>query len=1499
MTSLLTRFMTLPMPVRAGLVVVSGGGLMMAVFVLAQGSNAAMFALVTGLAVIAALAAAWKLVQKKRAGKKAKPLERDLAGNAAAAPSGVSEPAKRAALDDLRKRFDEGVEKFRDAGKNIYSLPWYLLVGEPGSGKTEAIRHSNVPRPRGLQDELQGVGGTLNMNWWFTNHAIILDTAGRLMFEEVDPGATSEWTEFLKMLRRNRPRCPINGLLLVVPADSLIRDTADSIQRKAGKIAERLDGIQRALGVRFPVFVVVTKCDLINGFREFFEHLSGTDPDTQHQMLGWSNPAELDEAFDPERVDEHLQTVRERLSRRRTGLLLDPVHSEDPAKRRLDEVDALYDFPDAFTQIGPRLRRYMEAIFTPGEWSSKPLFLRGIYFTSSMREGDALDSAIAEAIGVPVESLPEGRVWKRELALFLRDLFEKKVFKERGLVTRVSNTKKALRKRRAIVWGTAGFGTLLVAAFTWIGWNQLDRDVARPTRFWSGAIEAFGRGETSVDQSEGNVFFRPIVSTEFVGGPSGYNGGGSTPFEEVVGYSRAKPWTIAGFPLTLRDRAREAVRAPWVFKPVAFVTEGFTTDLSKSERLSAAGTLFELSVVGPAIESARVRLGRLLADEEAAWTPAATEALGALLSMEVAGLQDAKDRDPSDVLALLRFALDGDSEALAGLERDRQQIEAMVEWTYGEGDRAWPAPWMTGDLSQLETGVNRFIDSWDGEKQKLDDALARAENLVSDLESLKEAEASLHLLSSGLSSGAMEVDGRWAARMAGVESAAADVESSLEAFALGERSLDRAFEDAMQDRRDRVIRSHELVRKALDAVVKIEDATRPEVRAGSGDDEVRHRQLGEMHVLLEQSVERLEDSLDARVEALGDDVKELGTLMFASSSPEGYAFRGRLGQYRLADAQIRPADPAAPSTFGQIGTALTSVDERAATATTHAEEPLAARPRGAGEQDAEEFNDTARAVSIRGIEFGRRKWSGLYISAFLDLVESEGGLNAAVARHAVGRGLTLERPDLPLLQTSRSLEPSLKLAFHPEAARDLLSDMLGVIQAFEAQVERRPLGAQTSAARVSSARLACVSYVDAYLGYWTTTLMTEELRVNPALTWAQLNESISSLNAEAINRGFREVSQHLADAREKLRGVLDPSDPTRFSVGLAALERVIASTAETRVDPLFATRCAQLLMSWQGVIADDPVLARAALLRGASADPGKFVYWVPPGSAADPLESYWQDLSARFLESLGAAYGLEATRSLTTLENARVFPLAPPTFPIAGPAGASQQLDPDALEGLRAAIAVVGQPDAVPAPGAVQGLPTRQRNAYSALITPAGSTGLAEQFDRVLASLAAPGMPGLAPGQEPRLRCSVAILDREKANGDNELGRKFRRAALTQGERDEASVATRAPVAGRARCGTVDYPGEGVELKFWVDEAVGEPDATLKVVGPWAPLRLLHPGRLGEPTASAMIPEGSDGKVWEVEVLLPHDGEILSLWLELTFEKALPSLESWPGALGG
>src|SRR5260370_20645141 len=184
--------------------------------------------LVVLLVVIVGGYVLWHYLQRRKQNAR---LRGELQQSTTAVPRGMS-ATDLAKLDSLRKKFQDGVDAFRSRGKDLYTLPWYVIIGEPGSGKTEAVRHCNVGFPPGMHEGdndtgYMGAGGTINMNWWFTNYAVLLDTAGRLVFEEVKPGETNEGKEFLKLLKKNRPYCPINGLMLVIPSDTSITDAAD------------------------------------------------------------------------------------------------------------------------------------------------------------------------------------------------------------------------------------------------------------------------------------------------------------------------------------------------------------------------------------------------------------------------------------------------------------------------------------------------------------------------------------------------------------------------------------------------------------------------------------------------------------------------------------------------------------------------------------------------------------------------------------------------------------------------------------------------------------------------------------------------------------------------------------------------------------------------------------------------------------------------------------------------------------------------------------------------------------------------------------------------------------------------------------------------------------------------------------------------------------------------------------------------------------------------
>lgn len=728
---------SLPTSVKVLLATLSAGLIAALVYII--DSRATVFVLI-GIVVVIVLFLLYlwilHLIRKRQAAQ----MSGDMSQHSTVIPRGVSDPSQRAKLDNLRRNFQTGVSKFREAGKDIYKLPWYVVVGEPGAGKTEAIRHSNVGFPPGMQDELQGAGGTINMNWWFTNQAVLLDTAGKLMFEQVPAGSSNEWLEFLKLLKKSRPECPVNGLILAIPADSLIKNSADEIVKKAQRIAEQLSTIQKALDVRFPVFVLITKTDLINGFREFFEHVK--DPQLQHQILGWSNPADLDAPFQPEQVDQYLQQVVTRVRRRRLGLLQDPTpRGEGPASsnsappwavqptqtndaaRRLDEVDALFALPTSLGLLAPRLRRYLELIFVPNEWSGKPLFLRGIYFTSAMREGSALDLELANAVGVPVDTLPDGRMWARESAYFLRDLFLEKIFKEKGLVTRASNTRRMLRRRQWIFFACGFAGLAVLLACTLIYKSSLDRSVGTESLYWMAASKDWQKDGT----------WTPVVAEKFRGK---YDFMGA----REIAISKDHKVKLTDFHQELATRVQKDIEIPWVFAPMGSWLNG-----ANAKRREAQRILFEGGVVKPIILATRATV----VNSRDNWSPASSDALAFLVRLEGMIYRRSSGLSSDDLSA------DGFLKPAAGFlysdTKSDPALSSAFEWTYlngGDGRGYWPPRWLSAGFSIdkntfINDGLVGFLHDA-GEREKLQEVgFAQIKNVRTEVRTLRQVEDDL------------------------------------------------------------------------------------------------------------------------------------------------------------------------------------------------------------------------------------------------------------------------------------------------------------------------------------------------------------------------------------------------------------------------------------------------------------------------------------------------------------------------------------------------------------------------------------------------------------------------------------------------------------------------------------------------------------------------------------------------------------------------------------
>ena len=419
-------------------------------------------------ALIVVAGVGWLSWELARARRLLKENERLLAG----ITGGVEvDSAARAAheVSVLHKRMQEAVQvlrkaRFRGAGgerRTVAELPWYLFIGAPGSGKTTALLNAGLRFPLGDprgERALQGVGGTRNCDWWFTGEAVLLDTAGRYTTQssdrEADAGA---WIGFLELLKRNRPRQPLNGVIITLSLAELVHWDGDEMKRYAGHVRERARELYTRLGVRLPIYLLVTKADLLAGFMEFFGEL---DAEGRAQVWGATfDHSELAPNF-ARRFEEEF----ERLERRLYAMLPARLQEERDLQRRA----AIYRFPQQFRGSGPLVAAFLDAAFGSSNWTGEPPLVRGVYFASGTQEGSPIDRVLGTlARSFNLERKVQPPALGGGKSFFLRRLLHQVIFAEAGLAGINLAQERARRIGRLAAYaGLAGLTIALAVAWT-------------------------------------------------------------------------------------------------------------------------------------------------------------------------------------------------------------------------------------------------------------------------------------------------------------------------------------------------------------------------------------------------------------------------------------------------------------------------------------------------------------------------------------------------------------------------------------------------------------------------------------------------------------------------------------------------------------------------------------------------------------------------------------------------------------------------------------------------------------------------------------------------------------------------------------------------------------------------------------------------------------------------------------------------------------------------
>jgi type VI secretion system protein ImpL len=406
------------------------------------------------IGVVIACWIAWRLVKRLRAMRAG---DRLLAAVATprAQPQEAAPPAE---VVKLRERFEEAVaalkQQQRTSGTSLYDLPWYVIIGAPGSGKTTALLNSGLKFPleqRVGKGALRGVGGTRNCDWWFADEAVFLDTAGRYTTQDSDAASDSVgWSEFLALLRKYRARRPVNGVILTINAQDLLVGGPSARGAHVEAARRRLEELSRELRIQLPVYVMVTKCDLVDGFAEYFDDLRA---EGRAQVWGVTFPYDQSVANEgPGVLPAEFDSLMARLNER----VLERMQEARDTRRRTK----IFGFPQQMSTLREPLSEWLTDVFASREFGGQ-ILLRGVYFTSGTQEGTPIDrllGSIGRRFGAGTAVMaPQGP----GKAYFVETLLKTVMIGESGLAG--INRRLELRKASAQLGAYAATGILATA----------------------------------------------------------------------------------------------------------------------------------------------------------------------------------------------------------------------------------------------------------------------------------------------------------------------------------------------------------------------------------------------------------------------------------------------------------------------------------------------------------------------------------------------------------------------------------------------------------------------------------------------------------------------------------------------------------------------------------------------------------------------------------------------------------------------------------------------------------------------------------------------------------------------------------------------------------------------------------------------------------------------------------------------------------------------------
>ncbi len=324
--------------------------------------------------------------------------------------------------------------------------PRFVLLGEPSCGKSTLIENSDLefkcsdPDKENIKQPVK---------FYYNNSAIIADVSGKVFFDSWLKGSSAEWSHICTMFRKKHYKKPLDGVILTISADSLLADDKQLTMRKAQLISDELVRLTGTIRMHIPVYIVITKLDMIVGFREYFQSLSDEAKD---QIFGFQ-PLNNSGQFESSDFNTFFDVLQERLQDGVVKLMGNKSVMELSylERSRMELTGNMYLFADKFSNIRANLASYLEIIFARPDvvGELRPDF-NGVYFSSAKDDGICVDKRYAELQSKTIDDCPlVDPNFKQSRSYFIQDLLLRLILRPQPKATFFKA--ESLRRRMPVI----------------------------------------------------------------------------------------------------------------------------------------------------------------------------------------------------------------------------------------------------------------------------------------------------------------------------------------------------------------------------------------------------------------------------------------------------------------------------------------------------------------------------------------------------------------------------------------------------------------------------------------------------------------------------------------------------------------------------------------------------------------------------------------------------------------------------------------------------------------------------------------------------------------------------------------------------------------------------------------------------------------------------------------------------------------------------------------